>query len=163
MGEIVQRIHLEDRSQVLVYARTRKLEMKYAPYTDTKEFERFQNRPNFRSKRHRLSTVLFTAPLAHRGPGFNFGRFSSNSFDRRLDSGSPQAPPGMTVLVGRRYPPIALCHVTSPHPTFRGRGRPGTSRAVAVPSSAYTSWRSGRVSFFFWDSSCRRTRKSLHT
>ena len=28
--------------------------------------------------------------------------FSSNSFDRRLDSGSPQAPPGMTVLVGRR-------------------------------------------------------------
>jgi hypothetical protein len=36
------------------------------------------------------------------GLGFNFGRFSSNSFDYRLDSGSPQAPPGMTVLVGRR-------------------------------------------------------------
>ena len=38
-----------------------------------------------------------------KGVGFKFGRFSSNSFDRRLDSGSPQAPPGMTVLVGRRY------------------------------------------------------------
>ena len=36
------------------------------------------------------------------GLGFNFGRFSSSSFDRRLDSGSPQAPPGMTVSVGRR-------------------------------------------------------------
>ncbi len=35
--------------------------------------------------------------------GFNFGRLSSNSFERRLDSGSPQAPPGMTVLGGRRY------------------------------------------------------------
>ena len=35
--------------------------------------------------------------------GFKFGRFSSNSFDRRLDSGSPQAPPGMTVLAGRRF------------------------------------------------------------
>ncbi len=34
--------------------------------------------------------------------GFNFGRFSPNSFDHRLDSGSPQAPRGMMVLVGRR-------------------------------------------------------------
>ena len=37
-----------------------------------------------------------------RGLGFNFGRFSSNSYDHRMDSGSPQAPPGMTVLVCRR-------------------------------------------------------------
>ena len=39
----------------------------------------------------------------HSELGFDFGRFSSNSFVRRLDSGSSQAPPGMTVLVGRRY------------------------------------------------------------
>ncbi len=37
------------------------------------------------------------------GLGFNFGRLSSNSFERRMDSGSPQAPSGMTVSGGRRY------------------------------------------------------------
>ncbi len=52
-----------------------------------------------------LEKVLmkFQECLRQEGLGSNFGRFSSNSFGRRLDSGSPQAPPGMTVLAGRRY------------------------------------------------------------
>ena len=41
-------------------------------------------------------------PGTGRWLGFKFGRFSSNGFHRRMDSGSPQAPPGMTVLAGRR-------------------------------------------------------------
>ncbi len=58
----------------------------------------------FQAKRNCfMAEILIMFSSVRPGLGFNFGRFSSNSYDRRLDSGSPQAPPGMTVLVGRRY------------------------------------------------------------
>ena len=52
-----------------------------------------------------LEKVLmkFQECLRQEGLFLSFSRFPSNSFSRRLDSGSPQDPPGMTILVGRRY------------------------------------------------------------
>ena len=50
---------------------------------------------------HGLLLLSPDAAMRSGGLVFNFCRFSSNIYDHRLDSGSPQAPPGMTVLVCR--------------------------------------------------------------
>ncbi len=62
----------------------------------------FFSKPEWFTRRKIKNASLQTISVSV-GLGFNFDRFSSYSFDHRMDSGSPQAPPGMTVFVGRRY------------------------------------------------------------